>query len=700
MNEYGKQVKKTMDTYMNNPDSIDKEISDIQNATHGVEVRGALAAGVKKSFTKSKHAEDKSNEAYDITQNLLDETFDSALLEQNFEQRLDNEIQNLQPEWTQFRTDVTSQLERIAVQIQPSGDDDTLAIQTAIDAGYDVYLVSGEPYRITSDLKNLNGQRIFGNLFQATIVVDSLNGFGSIENPNVKIENVIIDFNNNGITSYYGISLKPGAHNFELNNVTLENMGGSDETTSIQLQYGLMIDLDNVKNFKLKNVKFKNISNYKHAGNSNLYFSGGIYFGRDFSRSVIPFSEQSSGHGDLLEFHNIYTRYPDGTTIEEKQVYNDADAIRGFSANNPLHDLDIRLTNLKFSKIGKRCIKVTECGGMEFDRIFVDGTERPDDDVPMLFVADFRSSSQTIKNVKAVFGDKPATNGIIIERSYEKTVVKNVDIDHIVTATIIDSNENEVSNVIIDDVRGKSARGLFLGRSQISNSVIKNVNVESTNGQGITIDNCNNIILENTSILNGDLAIWQGSYKLKNVTVKWNTITNMPQRVVTLVGENTEVDMEVYLPEDSTQEAVRLNLKNSRITKLHVESGLGRPLHIRNCEDISVDRLRVKSLSSSETGNVWIGGGTLTDDVFIDKIEFDTPNLNGALIRFESNVPTIIIKTIYAPKSNRILKYGSTANQHTHIFENVYWENRDNVENIAAPGTLPSYARVINTFKI
>ena len=70
MSEYGKQVKNQMDTYMNNPDSIDKEISDIQNATHGVEVRGALAAGVKKSFNKSVKAETTSNSAQEQVGNI------------------------------------------------------------------------------------------------------------------------------------------------------------------------------------------------------------------------------------------------------------------------------------------------------------------------------------------------------------------------------------------------------------------------------------------------------------------------------------------------------------------------------------------------------------------------------------------------------------------------------------------------------
>src|SRR5690606_34854034 len=42
--------------------------------------------------------------------NLLDESFDSSIINQNFEQRLDTEIRNLQPEWTQFKDDTTQQL--------------------------------------------------------------------------------------------------------------------------------------------------------------------------------------------------------------------------------------------------------------------------------------------------------------------------------------------------------------------------------------------------------------------------------------------------------------------------------------------------------------------------------------------------------------------------------------------------------------
>src|SRR5699024_2384436 len=39
-----------------------------------------------------------------------EEGFDNAALEANFEQKLDDKIANLQPEWTQFKEDTTAQL--------------------------------------------------------------------------------------------------------------------------------------------------------------------------------------------------------------------------------------------------------------------------------------------------------------------------------------------------------------------------------------------------------------------------------------------------------------------------------------------------------------------------------------------------------------------------------------------------------------
>src|SRR5690625_2699058 len=91
---------------------IKKELNDIKNAVYGREVRSSIHDGIKKINEESEESKQKAEEAHEITQDLLDETFDSAALEANFEQRLDEAIENLQPEWTQFKIDTVSKLAR------------------------------------------------------------------------------------------------------------------------------------------------------------------------------------------------------------------------------------------------------------------------------------------------------------------------------------------------------------------------------------------------------------------------------------------------------------------------------------------------------------------------------------------------------------------------------------------------------------
>src|SRR5690625_4588347 len=96
---------------------IDKELNDIKKAVYGKEVRGSIHDGIQKINEESEESKQKADEAHEITQDLLDETFDSAALEANFEQRLDDEIANLQPEWTQFKDDTVAQLAHNEQQI-------------------------------------------------------------------------------------------------------------------------------------------------------------------------------------------------------------------------------------------------------------------------------------------------------------------------------------------------------------------------------------------------------------------------------------------------------------------------------------------------------------------------------------------------------------------------------------------------------
>src|SRR5690625_3753032 len=89
---------------------IDKELRDIKNAVYGKEVRGSIHDGIKKINEESEESKAKADEAHDVMESIINEGFDNAALESNFEQKLDDKIANLQPEWTGFKEDITTQL--------------------------------------------------------------------------------------------------------------------------------------------------------------------------------------------------------------------------------------------------------------------------------------------------------------------------------------------------------------------------------------------------------------------------------------------------------------------------------------------------------------------------------------------------------------------------------------------------------------
>src|SRR5690625_1098752 len=90
--------------------NIDKELNQIKNAVYGKDVRGSIHDGIKKINNESEDSKQKADEAHDVMESIINDGFDNAALEANFEQKLDDKINNLQPEWTQFKEDTVTQL--------------------------------------------------------------------------------------------------------------------------------------------------------------------------------------------------------------------------------------------------------------------------------------------------------------------------------------------------------------------------------------------------------------------------------------------------------------------------------------------------------------------------------------------------------------------------------------------------------------
>ncbi|MFA1821151.1 hypothetical protein ACDX78_13425 [Virgibacillus oceani] len=161
----------------------------VREKQHGIATREAMARAEEISSIVSREAKISAEAAYEITQNLLDEAFDSSLINENFEQRLDETIRNLQPEWTGFKDDVTSQLMQAETNLnersinvmqppvplsQPAADgvtDDTNALQTisdyARDNGLSLYMPNYD-YKINGTVKCYTSITCSGNIILNT----------------------------------------------------------------------------------------------------------------------------------------------------------------------------------------------------------------------------------------------------------------------------------------------------------------------------------------------------------------------------------------------------------------------------------------------------------------------------------------------------------------------------------------------------
>ena len=195
---------------------IKKELNDIKNAVYGREVRSSIHDGIKKINDESEESKRKAEEAHEITQDLLDETFDSSLLEANFKQRLDDEIANLQPEWTEFKNDVTSQLAENANKmdwvdvhrdfgVPNDGSDQTGLIRQAINYARDnnktLYFPAGVykgAFELYSNMRVVGENPTLTKIILPPVFykgISSVGAWGTEEEPlnNITVENITFE---------------------------------------------------------------------------------------------------------------------------------------------------------------------------------------------------------------------------------------------------------------------------------------------------------------------------------------------------------------------------------------------------------------------------------------------------------------------------------------------------------------------------
>lgn len=185
--------------------NIDKELNQIKNAIYGKEVRGSIHDGIDKINKETEHATDKSQEAIDVTNNIIDESFDHSVIESNFEQRLDNEINNLQPEWTRFKDETTQQLAETASKTYADFINEKTNLNSHVRYGYLWFpeeFTKELPFKLLRDRSGvirhdfkIDSLKIGKGLYVNENIGDDTSGDGSEESPYRSLHKAIREAN-------------------------------------------------------------------------------------------------------------------------------------------------------------------------------------------------------------------------------------------------------------------------------------------------------------------------------------------------------------------------------------------------------------------------------------------------------------------------------------------------------------------------
>lgn len=311
---------------------IKKELNDIKNAVYGRDVRGSIHDGIKKINEESEESKAKADEAHDVMESIINEGFDNAALEANFEQKLDDKIANLQPEWTGFKEDITTQLAQteqkvgrlrsIIINVEDFGAsnesnfDSTTAIQDAIDfvsslGGGVVRLPAGR-WRTSSKLILKKNVALIGAGMGTTVIQI----FNSTEDHVIELEtnpwkttptyqmvrDLTIDGNKSGKTGkHHGIYCPSSVEQTTIQNVEIRNCTG-DGARFISAH----------RNF------FNNVYLYRNNGNG-----------------LTLTSEQVEGIGSVTDNH-----------LEMVYVYASNNGGHGFYFNQPVDMRAIHLSSI------------------------------------------------------------------------------------------------------------------------------------------------------------------------------------------------------------------------------------------------------------------------------------------------------------------------------------------------------------------
>jgi len=255
--------------------------------------------------------------------------------------------------------------------------DDTAAIQTAINTGYQIIDLVGATYAINTKLIFNQAGQTFQNgtlLFNGPIT----NRLANITASNVTFEDVIFNGNNKQPRSAL-IYVDTAIDRPKFINCTFKNLRCVNNGSSVLNQtYALLVNPYAVTNLIVQNCLFKDLTKYNDGVNGTptaaatvgLGFIGGICFlPEDMS---VPAAAQPTPTSGIIEgctFDNIQTIKAAALSLTDQAGYDDADAIRTYGQTGGADTLDLLVTGCVFRNVSKRAFKFLASESVACDNV-------------------------------------------------------------------------------------------------------------------------------------------------------------------------------------------------------------------------------------------------------------------------------------------------------------------------------------------
>lgn len=416
--------------------------------------------------------------------------------------------------------------------------DDSAAIQAAIDAagnaGGGIVLLPSPEYRIESELSSAPNVSIQGT---GTVLTTNLDiRHLTVSDPDFSVRGVTFDGENATRTATkWAVRVNNGGHRVKFANCTFRNLRGGEDGNTLPDCYGLYIDLHNVRDFEVVGCRFEEISN-RVAGTDTGEFAGGIFLRHEES-TAIPDDEVTSGNIDRCRFFDIYNRYPDTFTADDKNLAKDADAIRTFTDRAAeTGPFPISIENIHTERVEKRSVKISGTNGVTVRGLFCDGRNQNDPDVEMAHAVKAYGDAH-ISGVTAKFGNRTADQVVQVDTA-ENMVISDISVDD---CKMVVSDAREGTQLRVDNISSEVNGGLNIDLTDrvtvdgadlsFVRSRFDKVRRGATFNMGT--DNGSTLSVSDLTIEGGQFSAAAETVEIDNVTARWD-YTGDPTNLVDL----------------------------------------------------------------------------------------------------------------------------------------------------------------------